>query len=138
VQFGAGGFQYELVGEIAGDHPTRSVSEDLDAVPDVINYPTIPLTSDERELLVVLARPVVVEHASGPEFLPPNRTIAQELDWTMPKYNRKLDHLCLRFAKIGVRGLVGARGIEARNRRWLLVKYALESGMITPADLDAR
>jgi hypothetical protein len=128
VQFNAGGFAYELVGDIVGDHPTADLPSAADDAPA---YPTVTLTYDERQMLLVLAAPVVRDWSAGPEALPANREIARALGWTLAKYNRKLDYLCLRLGRVGVRGIVGARGVEARNRRWLLARYAVAAGMVT-------
>ena len=67
--------------------------------------------------------------------LPTNRQIAAGLGWTITKYNRKLDGLCVKFAAHGVSGLRGSTDALARDRRLRLVDHALHAGIVTPADL---
>ena len=44
---------------------------------------------------------------SGVADLPTNRHVADRLGWTITKFNRKLDTLCVKFEKLGVAGLRG-------------------------------
>jgi hypothetical protein len=103
---------------------------------DTTRFGKIPLTDEERLLLLRLAEPCLRDPTRGPEALRPNREIAHQLGWPVTKYNRKLDYLCVRLSKAGVRGLQGGRGTEATNRRWRLVEHAINARLITPADLD--
>ena len=80
--------------------------------------------------------------ARGDE-LPANRAVARRLGWSITKFNRKLDNLCNRFAKLGVGGLRGSIDQLATDRRRRLVDHAVESGLIDrsqlvllPADVD--
>ena len=68
--------------------------------------------------------------------LPTNRQIAARLGWTITKYNRKLDWLCQKYASAGVSGLRGSSDLLARDRRVRLVEHALDTGVVTAADLS--
>lgn len=103
--------------------------------PATVTFGHVPPTDEERQLLAALCRPVLLDPTAGPDSLAANRELARELDWSASKFNRKLDYLCTRLTKVGVRGLQGGRGSEAVNRRWRLVEHAVSSRMITADDL---
>ncbi|MBA2497902.1 MAG: hypothetical protein H0V33_12560 [Acidimicrobiia bacterium] len=134
--FTAGGLPYGL--DLTLDAGTRpgGVEPEPRAGESTSRYGHVALTDDERRLLTALATPVLRDPTVGPEGLVSNRELAMNLGWALTKFNRKLDYLCTRLTKAGVRGLVGARGEEATNRRWRLVEHAVAARLITVADLD--
>jgi hypothetical protein len=96
----------------------------------------VELTADERKLLIALAGPMLRDPANaGPHQLPTNKALAAHLGWSATKYNRKLDYLCVRLSRAGVRGLQGGREALATNRRWRLVEHAIGSRLVTIDDL---
>jgi hypothetical protein len=92
------------------------------------------MSTEQRLLLVALAEAQLRDPAAVLD-LPTNRQIAAGLGWTITKYNRKLDGLCVKFAAHGVSGLRGSTDALARDRRLRLVDHALHAGVVTPADL---
>jgi hypothetical protein len=132
VQFGAGKSNYELElifesGEV----------EDVDLEDDgseTISMADLPLTADQRRLIVVLAEPNLRSGDATIE-LPTNKAAAQRLGWTITRFNRKLDNVCERLAKAGVSGLRGQVGVMASDRRTRLVEHSIESGLVTIDDL---
>jgi hypothetical protein len=98
----------------------------------------VTLTDDERALVVELARPFLNEPGAGPERLPGNEDVAAALGWSRTKLNRKLDYLCERLTRAGVRGLQGGRSQLATNRRWVLVQHALMARLVTTDDFERR
>jgi hypothetical protein len=134
VRFQAGGANYELVVRIGPTGPPPAAARPTLGV-ETVRPGRIPLTDEERKMLVVLARPVLRDPAQGPESLPASRQVAHELGWPLSKLNRKLDYLCTRLTRAGVDGLHGGRGHEARHRRWRLVEHAINARLVTPADL---
>ncbi|HHX86438.1 MAG TPA: hypothetical protein GX694_14185, partial [Actinomycetales bacterium] len=60
---------------------------------------------------------------------------AARLGWAVTKFNRKLDNVCEKFSRVGVRGLRGSEGNMASNRRARLVEYAVAAGVVTADDL---
>jgi hypothetical protein len=139
IQFTAGGFPYELLGVIgsplAPAAPPVAISGDTTA-----GYGAIELTEDEHRMLLCLAEPCLRNPTAGPTDLPTNRAVADRLGWPASKLNRKLDYLCVRLSKAGVRGLEpgqGARG-RALNRRWHLVEHAINARLVRPTDLRPR
>ena len=70
----------------------------------------------------------------------PRAATADEADarlgWPLTKFNRKLDNVCEKLDRVGVRGLRGGR-VEgaASNRRTALVEHAVSTLMVTAEDL---
>ena len=61
--------------------------------------------------------------------------MADRLGWTITKFNRKLDHLCAKLAREGVRGLRGGPDGLALDRRLALVDHAVDVRLVTAEDL---
>lgn len=131
VRFSAGGVTYEIEGNLATTQPLPAVANRTAHGEDTVH--AIVLTTEERELLQALARPVLLDPGAGPDALPSNKSVARELGWPDTKLNRKLDYLCHRLTKQGFQGLKGDLGGEARLRRWRLVEYAISHGLVTGA-----
>jgi hypothetical protein len=94
----------------------------------------VTFTPDQRLLILALAEPILRRGNRGAGSVPPSAAAAERLGWTITKFNRKLDNVCEKLTKLGVRGLVGD-GRAASNRRARLVEYALAARLITGADL---
>ena len=67
--------------------------------------------------------------------LPSSAKAAERLGWTITRFNRKLDNVCDKLDRIGVKGLRGGPGALATNRRARLVEYAVASRLVTGDDL---
>jgi hypothetical protein len=135
IRFAVGGSRYEL-DAFHGGVPTPEVGTPTRTGRETSQFGRVELTDDERALLLALAEPILKDlSTAGPDRLPTNREVAARLGWSQTKFNRKLDYLCVRLAKVGVRGLQGGRGAEATNRRWRLVEHAVTARLVTPEDL---
>lgn len=139
LRFDAGGTSYELQLDVIGpDVPDEE--DDETALPDPTANPDdrtattshIPLTDDQFTLLVALATPIVDDAP-----MPTNRLIAASLDWTVTKFNRKLDGLCAKYSKAGVSGLHGSSDRLAKDRRTRLAEHVVEAGIVTQDDVQA-
>ncbi len=95
----------------------------------------MPFTPDQRRLVVALAEPLLRQDGRGPSSVPSSAEAAARLGWTSTKFNRKLDNVCQKLAKVGVQGLHGGPGELASNRRSRLVEYAIAVRLVTPEDL---
>ena len=95
----------------------------------------ITLTADQRLMLLALAEPVLRRGERGQGALPTNAAAARRLDWTLTKFNRKVDNVCDRLDKHGVQGLHGEPGDLAAGRRARLVEYAVATRLLNAADL---
>ena len=133
VWFTAGPTTYEF--EIAiEDSPFTAV--DPEPPPDgSTTYGRTSLTPDQRLLLVALAEPLLRQKGRGATVIPSSAEAATRLRWTITKFNRKLDNVCQKLTKLGVRGLHGGPDRLATDRKARLVEYALASHMVRSEDL---
>jgi hypothetical protein len=139
VRFRAGITDYEVTLSVPDreDEEEDEEGDDLwdDEFTDTIALGDLVLTDEQRMLLLALAEPALRDpHVK--QDLPANRAVARRLGWSITKFNRKLDNLCNRFAKLGVGGLRGSIDQLATDRRRRLVDHAIESGLITTEQLD--
>lgn len=142
LRFEAGGTTYEMALDVLSGDRERDAEEDSPDEP--LHAPTtdpeqrtattssIPLTADQFTLLVALAGPIL----RGQPF-PTNRHIAASLEWTVTKFNRKLDGLCAKYTKAGVAGLHGSSDRLAKDRRTRLAEHVIEAGIVTLDDIEA-
>lgn len=136
VRFQAGPSIYELAVDVSAV-PRLDVGTSDPAGPLTISAADIPLNIEQRQLLVALAEPRLRDRAAPSSELPTNRQVAARLGWTITKLNRKLDHLCVKFERAGVRGLRGDMSGLASNRRERLIEHVLTTGVIGTDDLIA-
>jgi hypothetical protein len=95
----------------------------------------VAMTPDQLRLIVAIAEPALRGDGRAATTLPSNQEVAQRLGWTLTRVNRKLDNVCQKLAAQGIRGLHGAPGQLATNRRARLVEYAMAVQMVTRDDL---
>ena len=108
--FEAGGRTYELRVEVLSELSgfgldPAAVDTDADGAERRVDDTTassLPLTDEQRLLLVALAEPRCATRQAASE-LPTNRQIAHMFGWTITKFNRKLDDLCIKYAAAGRR-----------------------------------
>lgn len=137
VRFTAGPTTYEVM--LRHDEPAFRASP-LDAAPrdDSDGKSTIGrvmLTVDQQLLILALAEAGLMSGGGASAVLPTSAQAARRLGWTVTKFNRKLDNVCDKLSKLGVRGLQGDAGRLASNRRARLVEYALAVRLVTRDDL---
>lgn len=92
-------------------------------------------TPDQKLLILALAEQVLRRGNRGAGTIPTNSDAAHRLGWTVTKFNRKLDNVCDKLTRLGVRGLHGDMERLATSRRARLVEYALAARFVTVADL---
>jgi len=135
VWFTAGATTYEL--EILNQRPhLRDLPESAHSDGET-TLGRISFTPDQLLLVLALAEEVLRRGNRGAGAIPHSRTAAERLGWTTTKFNRKLDNVCEKLTKLGVRGLHGSADRTASNRRVRLVEYALAARLVTTADLAA-
>ncbi len=93
------------------------------------------LTPDQRLLIIALAEPRLRGDGRAAVTLLTSAEAAQRLNWTITKFNRKLDNVCQKLQRLGVRGLHGGPEKLASNRRSRLVEYAVATRLVSRADL---
>lgn len=135
VAFTAGPTSYELT------ITTPTAAYEPPPVVDVDTGTTtvgrVGLTRDQRLLIVALAEPRLRGDGRASVTLPSNTVAAKRLGWTPTKFGRKLDNVCDKLTKLGVRGLRGDVAEYASNRRSRLVEYAVATRLVTRDDLSA-
>jgi hypothetical protein len=95
----------------------------------------VAMTPDQLRLIVAIAEPALRGDGRAATTLPSNQEVARRLGWRLTRVNRKLDNVCQKLAAQGIRGLHGAPGQLASNRRARLVEYALAVRMVSRDDL---
>lgn len=134
VRFSAGSSLYEV--ELLLDQAVyRPVGTALLGPHGDTTVGSLPLTGDQRLLLVVLAERALRRGTTGVTSLPSSVEAAARLGWPLTTFNRKLDALCLKMGRAGVAGLHGGADKLASSRRAKLVEHALSVRLVTPADL---
>ena len=92
-------------------------------------------TEGQKAVIVALAEPLLRRDGTGYSALPTSAEAARRLGWSQTRFNRKLDNVCDKLARVGVAGLRGDEGRPASNRRARLVEHAVTSQLVTAADL---
>lgn len=134
IWFTAGPTTYEF--DVFNHEPKFLQVADVREVDGQTTLGRVSLTPDQTLLLVALAEDILRRDQRGAGAIPPSRTAAERLGWTMTRFNRKLDNVCEKFSKLGVRGLHGSADRTASNRRIRLVEYVLAARIITAEDLS--
>lgn len=133
VWFTAGPTTYELdifVDEAPFLPPT---TEPVDVGSTTIGR--MSFTPDQKLLILVLAEDVLRRGNRGAGSVPASADAAARLGWTQTKFNRKLDNVCDKLTRAGIRGLRGDAERLATSRRARLVEYAIASRLVTLSDL---
>lgn len=134
VTFRAGPTTYCLEGRLSEARP--EVEPGFVALgTETVDFGVVPLTADQHLLLVALCEPRLRDGGTAQPTLPTNAEAARHLDWSLTKFNRKLDNLCLKFARQGVKGLHGSQGALASDRRAALAAHAVAVGLVSDGDL---
>ncbi len=136
IRFRSGRFNYELRFELA-DPPTAPDPSGEAARPPAKateEFGVVPLNVEQRAMLALFAKSWLDDAGSDHHELPPNAEVAHQLGWSLKKLDRKLDYLCARLSDAGVRGLRGARGGEATDRRRHLVEHVIQARLISADD----
>lgn len=133
VSFTAGPTAYELTVRYP-DATYRAPTVLASTVSATTVGPT-SLTRDQRLLIVALAEARLRGDGRSSTVIPSSAAAAQRLGWTSTKFTRKLDNVCDKLSKLGVRGLRGDSSSHASSRRARLVEYAVATRLVTRDDL---
>lgn len=129
VFFTAGATTYEVEVLVPGMYtPTGTARETAEGSTTLAP----PVLTDSQFLLVLaLAEPLLRQTGHGGTEIPSSAEAARRLGWALTRFNRKLDNVCQKLTRGGVRGLHGAPGLLASGRRARLVEYAVASRLVT-------
>lgn len=133
VLFTAGPTTYELT--LVGSEPTFQTSDPTGTSGGDTTIGPVLLTDSQKAVIVALAEPLLRRDGTGTSAIPSSKDAAARLGWEMTRFNRKLDNVCDKLDRRGIRGLRGGPGQLATNRRARLVEHAVASRLVTPEDL---
>lgn len=134
VRFTAGPTTYELTLHLDGAPFAPGPSNDVGDGHTTLGR--VSFTEDQKLLVLALAEPALRPDGTGRVQLPSSAVAAARLGWPITKFNRKLDNVCQKLKRAGVRGLHGGPDQLASDRRARLVEYALAVRLVTSVDLD--
>ena len=132
VVFSAGQTTYDL-----SIHLAEPVFDQVEpASPDgQTTVGVLAFTPSQKLLMLALAEPVLQLDGTGMSDIPTSARAAERLGWALTRFNRKLDNVCDKLDRAGVKGLRGRIDDHAMNRRARLVEYAIAARLVTRADL---
>jgi len=133
IVFTAGPTTYELLARLSPSPYAEIRSEEPEGGATTIGM--IPFTVSQRQLVVALCEAMLRRDGTGLSEIPSSAEAAARLGWTTTRFNRKLDNVCEKLDRVGVKGLRGGSGGLATNRRARLVEYAVASRLVTAEDL---
>lgn len=136
VTFSAGPYSYEINLEV--ESPVFDAPQAPEVMPS--GDTTIGATSfTDSQLLAILAiaEPLLRRVGTGVWAVPTAVQSARRLGWTQTKFNRKLDNVCDKLDRAGVKGLKGTTGQQALSRRARLAEYAVNAQIVTARHLPA-
>ena len=133
VMFSAGSTTYEFAIHSESEYFGTTAMTTMQAGTTTVG--PVHLTSSQRLLIVALAENVLRQDSPGRGEIPSSSDAAARLGWTLTAFNRKLDNVCDKLDRVGVRGLRGGRGKLATGRRARLVEYAVSSRLVDGDDL---
>lgn len=133
VIFTAGPTSYEF--SVTIKNPAYRSAQAIDLPPGQTTVGAVRWTTSQMQVIVALAEPMLRRDGSGLSEIPSSADAATRLGWALTRFNRKLDNVCDKLDKLGVRGMRGGPLAHATNRRSRLVEYAVSSRLVTTEDL---
>ncbi|MDQ2797140.1 MAG: hypothetical protein M3Y06_08245 [Actinomycetota bacterium] len=134
VWFTAGPTTYEL-SILVQEPPFMQINEPATGTGDETIGP-MTFTPDQLLLILALCESMLRDGARGAGSIPSSAVAAERLGWKLTRFNRKLDNVCEKLTRSGIRGLHGGPDKLAVNRRARLVEYALAARLVEKSDLD--
>lgn len=75
------------------------------------------------------------DSSQGIVHIPSNAEAARRIGWTVKRFEKKIDNICVKLDQLGVEGVRGGVQSHASSRRSRLVEWAVSTGLVTAADL---
>ena len=133
--FTAGPTTYEIVVTIPEPPYEQSGDRADSSTNGATTLGPVNLSPEQMRVVLALSEPTLRRARNAASEIPSSADAARRLQWTLTKFNRKLDAVCEKLDQMGVRGLRGSADQLASNRRARLVEYALSTQMVTLEDL---
>lgn len=134
VWFTAGPTTYEFEVLLEESSYTSAIADTAGNSGTTTMGPT-SLTPDQKLLVIALCEQPLRRGERGASTVPTSSQAAARLGWPLTRFNRKLDNVCQKLSRNGVRGLHGGPDRLAVNRRARLVEYALATRLVERSDL---
>lgn len=132
LMFTAGPTTYDMA--IHNDEPSYKPTHMSIEADGTQTIGPVNITPSQRLLILALAEPVLLGTGTT-SSIPSSADAAARLGWPLTRFNRKLDHVCERLTRYGVRGLHGGPDKIATNRRARLVEHAVSTRLVTSEEL---
>ncbi|MFZ4519202.1 MAG: hypothetical protein ACOYOP_12485 [Microthrixaceae bacterium] len=129
VRLAAGPAHYEI--ELGVEVALDLGDTDVPVGTATVDFGAVPLSPEQHLLLVALFD----SSRRNGGAVEGNSVIAARLGWTAKKFHRKLDAVCVKLDREGVPGLRAGSGCTAELRRAVLVRHAVNCGLVGPGDL---
>lgn len=137
VAFAAGPTRYELTCTLEdGDWAADLLGPEGLEGTTTLDWGRVELNDDQRLLLLAMCEQRLRDPSRADAEVLTNRQGARRLGWSLPKFTRKLDHLCQKLHRAGVAGVHGDVSASAADRRRLLVEHALAVPLVHVDELD--
>jgi hypothetical protein len=133
ILFTAGETTYEVNARC--EIPAFETTGDLGEAAGEQTLGAVDLTQSQFMLILALAENTLRRAGSGVSELPSNAKAAARLGWPITTFNRKLDNVCEKFSRSGVKGLRGDSERLATSRRARLVEYTVTAKIVRPEHL---
>lgn len=102
---------------------------------DTVAQDDLELTLMQKQLIVALAEQALREPQAR-LVVPSTKEAAARLGWNVTKFNGKLDNVCDKLHKNGVRGVKSTVGDKAKDRKRALVEHCIRVGLVNADDLE--
>jgi hypothetical protein len=136
IDFDAGPTRYELRGALEeGEWAVDLLGPEGVRGTRTLDWGRVELNDDQRLLLLAMCEERLLDPARVGAPVLTGRQGAARLGWSLPKFTRKLDHLCQKLSRAGVAGVHGDVGAEAMARRRVLVEHALAVPLVRVEEL---
>jgi hypothetical protein len=134
ILFTAGRTTYEV--NLQSEVPVFDVvRQESGTEPGAETLGAVVLTDSQFRLVLGLCENALRRLGTGPADVPANAAVAKRLGWSITTFNRKLDNVCDKFDRAGVKGLRGRSGENAVGRRARLIEYAVAARVVRPEHL---
>ena len=136
VLFTAGSTTYEFEIQLpqSAEPPDLVAAKGLESGRETVGDMTF--TPDQLLVILALCEPSLRRKRWGAADVPTSAQVAHRLGWPVTRVNRKLDNVCDKLSKIGVKGLRSDSDRMATDRRARLVEYAIAARWVTVETLS--
>jgi len=137
VTFSAGPYSYEINLDVPNPAFDAVAPTSVEQEAGDTTIGTTAFTDTQLLAILAIAEPLLKRTGTGSWAVPTAVQAAKRLGWTQTRFNRKLDNVCDKLARVGIRGLKGEQGRQALGRRARLAEYAVTTRIVTAEHLGS-